>query len=211
MDRDTVIRRIDELISEANRGEHGFRSGLQGAISLVAMVHGPDSPQLKTLSEAAADPNVPRSWGAGFYAELTKSTLTDLRGEVEAGLIGDLRAKITGGVLADFIALAREALDSDASGSVNVAAVLAAAAFEDTIRRMGERFAGVADRPKLDVVLTKLKETGVIEGPQVGIAQSFLSFRNHALHAQWDKIDRASVQSCLSFVQELLLKHFIGG
>ncbi len=73
---------------------------------------------------------------------------------------------------------------------------------------MGTSFAGVLGRDDLQDVLTKLKETRIIQGPQVGIAQSYLSFRNHALHANWAKIDRAAVQSVLAFVQELLLKHY---
>jgi len=57
-------------------------------------------------------------------------------------------------------------------------------------------------------VLNKLKDAGVIKSPQLGIAQSYLSFRNHALHANWDKIEKESVASVLGFVEELLLKHF---
>ena len=52
------------------------------------------------------------------------------------------------------------------------------------------------------------KEVSVLVAPQLGIALSYLSFRNHALHAEWQKIDRASVQSVLGFVEQLLLKHF---
>lgn len=40
------------------------------------------------------------------------------------------------------------------------------------------------------------------------IAQSYLSFRNHALHANWDKIEKESIHSVLGFVEQLLLKHF---
>ena len=93
-------------------------------------------------------------------------------------------------------------------GAKNVAAVLVAAAFEDTIRRIAKEYAGVIERDKLDSVIDKLKNAGLLVSPQLGIALSHLSFRNHALHAEWDKIDRTSVTSVLSFVQELLLKHF---
>lgn len=111
-------------------------------------------------------------------------------------------------MLTDFIQLARNALNQSDDGAKNVAAVLAAAAFEDTIRRMGENFAGVIGQDDLSEVLKKLKDAGAIQSPQVGIAQSYLSFRNHALHANWDKIQRESIQSVLGFVEQLLLKHF---
>ena len=89
-----------------------------------------------------------------------------------------------------------------------MAAVLTAAVFEDTIRRMGKEFAGVIGRDDLEKVMGELKTAEILKAPQLGTALSYLSFRNHALHAYWDKIERASVQSCLGFVEELLLKHF---
>ena len=104
--------------------------------------------------------------------------------------------------------MARSVLDEQGDGAKNVAAVLAAAAFEDTIRKMVENLAGVTTPDDLSEVLKKLKDAGVIQSPQVGIAQSYLSFRNHALHANWDKIERASIYSVLGFVEQLLLKHF---
>lgn len=55
---------------------------------------------------------------------------------------------------------------------------------------MGNTFAGVIGKDNLSDVLKKLKEVGVMQGVQVGIAQAYLSFRNHALHANWNKIER---------------------
>jgi len=106
------------------------------------------------------------------------------------------------------IQLARTVLDEPGDNAKNVASVLTAAAFEDAIRRMGETLAGVIGKDDLAEVLKKLKEAGVVKSPQVGIAQSYLSFRNHALHANWENIQRESVLSVLSFVEQLLLKHF---
>ncbi len=182
-----------------------------GKGSLLPAAYGPLCLQVRPLEELVAGGPHKLNSGSAEHLQVATAALKTLASDVEAGLIGDLRAKVAGDVLADFIGLARAALDSDASGSVNVAAVLVAAAFEDTIRRMGERFAGVVGRPDLSDVLSKLKESGTIEGAQVGIAQSYLSFRNRALHAEWDKIDHASVQSCLAFVEALLSKHFSGG
>lgn len=53
-----------------------------------------------------------------------------------------------------------------------------------------------------------MKDAGLLVAPQLGIALSYLNFRNHALHAQWNVIDRAAVESVLGFVEQLLLKHF---
>jgi len=69
---------------------------------------------------------------------------------------------------------------------------------------MGETLAGVIGQDDLSEVLKKLKDAGAIQSPQVGIAQSYLSFRNHTLHANWDKIERESIISALGFVEQLL-------
>lgn len=135
-------------------------------------------------------------------------TLKNLKREIELGITGSLRHQITGEVLTDLIQLARTVLNEPGNDAKDVASVLTAAAFEDTIRRMGETLAGLMGKDDLVDVLKKLKDAEVMKSPQVGIAQSYLSFRNYALHANWDNIQRESVLSVLGFVEQLLLKHF---
>ncbi len=116
--------------------------------------------------------------------------------------------RISGTRTGDVIGLAKDALNEGGDRSKNVAAVLAAAAYEDTMRRMGSTLAGVTDRPGLSDVLNALKSAGVLQGASVSAAQGYLKFRNDALHADWAKLDRAVVGSCIAFVEGLLLKHF---
>ena len=123
------------------------------------------------------------------------------------GILTSIRRAITGEVLSDLLKLSRTVLEDTGDSPKNVAAVLAAAALEDTIRRMAERN-GIDAEGKLSEVLSALKSTGVIQGAQVGIAQSYLGFRNKALHANWDQIDRPEVVSVLGFVEQLILKQF---
>jgi hypothetical protein len=51
------------------------------------------------------------------------------------------------------------------------------------IRRMGSELAGVQE--ELEEVIIALKNAGVLEGGEVGTAQSYLKFRNDSLHADW--------------------------
>lgn len=123
------------------------------------------------------------------------------------GCVGTLERTVTGEVLADFLQLAK-ALEPLNDKTKNVAAVLGAAAFEDTIRRMGGQFCGIHDREDLSSIVTALKTKGVLVGAQFGTVQAQLQFRNDALHADWGKIDVVGVRTILQLVQELLLKHF---
>ena len=86
--------------------------------------------------------------------------------------------------------------------------VLAAAAYEDVIRRMGSELASVEGRPKLSEVLEVLKREGVLKDAQFTIAQGYLKFRNDALHADWEKIEQPSIDSVLAFTERLILDHF---
>jgi hypothetical protein len=134
--------------------------------------------------------------------------LKTLKADVQAGLVGNIERRALGEVMADMLGLAKEALADGTDGAKNVAAVLTAATFEDTIRRMGSELAGVQGRPDLADVLAALKKAGILQGPQIGIAQSYLKFRNDALHADWAKIQAAAVASCIGFVEPLILQYF---
>src|SRR5207248_2452638 len=99
-------------------------------------------------------------------------------------------------------------LEDDTESAKNVSAVLVAAAFEDLIRRMGTELASIVGRPKLEEVVNALKNAGVLKGGEVATAQSYLKFRNDALHADWAKVQKSQVTSCTAFVEALLVNHF---
>jgi hypothetical protein len=140
--------------------------------------------------------------------DLALGTITNTLMELEAGLIISIRTAVTGEVLAELLGLAKEILNEKSDTSKNVCAVLVAAAYEDMIRRMGQEFASVTSRPSLQEVITALKEQNLLKGGEIGTAQSYLKFRNDSLHADWDNVSRSQVESCLAFVESLLLKHF---
>jgi hypothetical protein len=206
MEASDILKRINELLKEAKAEELA-----PGTTTLLALVYGDRSPQLGSYARQLdrifdhAHTDIGRDNQIGG---VSLGTLRNLKREIESGLTGNLRQQITGEVLTDLIQLSRTVLIEQGDKAKNVAAVLAAAAFEDTIRRMGKNFAGLIGEDDLSEVLKTLKEADVMKGPQVGIAQSYLSFRNHALHANWDKIEKESIYSVLGFVEHLLLKHF---
>jgi hypothetical protein len=209
VDQADILKRIDELLITDTREKVAQLP--HGGVSLLSLVYGEDSIQVKHFRARLAD--ISRQHENHIRRENAISNeaigaLKNLKREIEAGLTGSLRQQVTGEVLTDFIQLARAVLNLQTDGAKNVAAVLAAAAFEDTIRRMGATLAGVIGEDDLSDVLKRLKDAGAIQSPQVGIAQSYLSFRNQALHANWDKIERESIHSVLGFVEQLLLKHF---
>ena len=106
-----------------------------------------------------------------------------------------LRVLVAGEILSELIRLGKEVLQEQRDEAKDVAAVLIAAAFEDLMRRMGSELAGMTGRPKLEQVLTS---AGLLQGGEVRTAQSYLKFRNDSLHANWTKVSRAQVESCIA-------------
>jgi hypothetical protein len=210
-----IVKRIDELLTPKAQGIDNLafiNTVLQGTLTLLEAVRGPHNQhQIDLLNgvDAARKAKGDLDYMYEIYVlPPVTGALKALKADVQAGLIGDLRQRAAGEVMADMLALAKEALASGSDGAKNVAAVLAAGTYEDTIRRMGRTFANVQDRRDLSKVLEALKSAKVIEGAPFTTAQSYLKFRNDALHADWGKIDHAVVGSCIAFVEHLLLKHF---
>jgi hypothetical protein len=106
------------------------------------------------------------------------------------------------------ITLAKDALTRTTYSAIQVAAVLTAATFEDILRRLAGEKAGLTGRPKLEHVITALKDGDVLKGGEISTANGYLKFRNDSLHADWAQVHRFQVESCILFVESLLLKHF---
>jgi hypothetical protein len=192
-----------ERVQAREETEEVRQEVFQGTLTVMTAIYGAESHQVATLREAARTDRTPQRG-----IQIITGTLKNVLAEIDAGLLGSLEKRVTGDVLADFVGLARFILQERGERGKNVAAVLAAAAFEDTIRRMGATFAGTIGRDDLQDVIQTLKKADVLVRPQLSIAQSYLSFRNHALHADWDKIEVAATHSVLGFVEQLVIKYF---
>ena len=101
-----------------------------------------------------------------------RGALRALRHDVESGLVGQITLRAAGEMLGDMLGLAKEALRENDENRKNIAAVLVAATYEDTIRRMGDNLAGVTGRPDLQHILTALKRTGVLQGSSLSLSLS---------------------------------------
>jgi hypothetical protein len=203
--------RIDELaVTGQQSSGPEAHSMYQGALSVMIALHGENSSQVKNFlrqREQIQEKFLPNDIEIGI-STVAEGAIKNLQAEIDAGFAGSLQQTISGEVITDFVRLAHQAMDYDASdNSKNVASVLAAAAFEDTFRRLAKNH-NIPHMEKLADLLDELKERKILQGTQVGIANSYLNFRNSALHAQWERIERASVAAVLGFIEQLLLSHF---
>jgi hypothetical protein len=213
IDEGKIKERIGELLALEGRSfDQALASKLhQGAISMLELTYGPKCSQIEALNDVVA--GLQKSKEAGYritagIAAHCRGALENLNGNLNAGLVGNLRKEITGEVLGDFVGLAQAAVEQGTDEGKNVAAVLVAAAFEDTLRRLGAMYCNIYVRESLPEILNRLKAADVLKGSQIGVVQSHFQFRNDAMHADWNKLDIVGVKTVIALVQELLLKHF---
>lgn len=213
-----LIARIDALVSaqipnDTTQNRYQAVTGIiQSTLALLTTVYGPRSAQevnlVGALNIAMKDDGIPAHNVPKDVLPVALGTLRALKGDIESGLVGSLERRGEGTVLSDMLGLAKEANSLDGDGHKNVAAVLAAASFEDVLRRMGVAFASVQGRRDLQDVVTALKKAEVLKGPSVSAATGYLKFRNDALHADWKNIERPAIAGVISFVEGLVLQHF---
>jgi hypothetical protein len=186
MDVSSLCKRVDALLSALTQPPtiELQNASYLGTISLMQALYGSNSSQEQALStyiERLREKIHPSNQNIINQSILAiKGALTSIKAELDSGFIGTLRGRLTGETLTDFIKLARAVLEEANNDAKNVAAVLAAAAFEDVIRRLAH-LRGGKDTEKLADVLIWLKDMGVLQGSEVGIAQSYLSFRNRRI------------------------------
>jgi hypothetical protein len=204
-------KRADEIIAGGPMQSGAPSVATQFATSMLTALYGAHSQQLVEFQAGCERITKTVSKGDSIDYPLWNhayGTILNARAELEAGLIENMRFSVAGEVLVELVRVGKEILEDKTDEAKNVGAVLIAAAYEGTLRRMGEEFAGVTDRVELQTIITALKDKGVLKGADIGIAQGYLKFRNDSLHADWEKVERSQVQSCLALVESQLEKHF---
>jgi hypothetical protein len=172
MQPDVLIKRVSDLIELSKPTGDSVSEPvqlIQGTITVLQSAYGPDSPQeadLKRLVDLIYTDRRP-DWQR--LGSTLRGVLTNLKEELELGLVGTIRAQATGEVISDLLLLARQTLEEPGAGPKNVASVLAAAAFEDALRRLAASN-GLPHIDKLADVHTALKEKKLLQGAQIATA-----------------------------------------
>ncbi len=124
--------------------------------------------------------------------------------EAQAGLLEKLEDQVVATAFDDFL---DHAADYHKSGKLKEAAVLASAVLEDTIKRIAVKNhvdpAGLSLEPLID----ELAKRGVFSPVKTKRIKSFAGVRNHALHAEWERLDLKDVGAQIGGVRELLDEH----
>lgn len=112
----------------------------------------------------------------------------------------------SGEIFGDFVSAAKAALSE---GQHTVAAVLACAALEDALKRYAKSKGLSVEDKNMEDVVNALKAQGLVSGAQKVLLAAMPKIRNHAMHADWEKLTPQDAGSVIGFVEQFLLSHFV--
>ena len=168
--------------------------------NLVLAVFGENSPHYTNFVAALKDCS-----GYDYAVNTLKGIFLSAKEDFEGGYVFNVDLRVSGEVFGDFVAMARHSLSE---GHKDVAAVLACAALEDTLKRFSvANGLDVSDKSMQEVV-GALKSKGLVSGAQKSLLGSMPKIRDYAMHANWDKISAPDVSSVIGFVEQFLLSKF---
>jgi hypothetical protein len=214
MDSDEFERfrsRVDQIKSglwDRAGNPESVQAGIQSALTVMSRIYGDPSRQLEGFqrwSERGAavhdrlfdqyEHRVAKGIGDALEAALA---------DHKAGITTSLKFQTAGAVLGDFVALARTTLAAHSEATGKVAAVLAAAALEETLKRLGQLNGVDVGARDLRGVIAKLRDANVLVGAQSGVALGYVKFRDYAFHGQFDMIDDLTTDGALAFVEGVI-------
>jgi hypothetical protein len=126
------------------------------------------------------------------------------KADFEGGYVSTLAQGIAGEVFGSLLNSASAVLKE---GHKDSAAVLAAAAFEDSLKKIGSLHGLDIGEQELGNVIGALKAKQLLQGGAAKSADRYLNLRNWAMHANWGKITQEEVGGVIGFVEQLLIKH----
>lgn len=124
--------------------------------------------------------------------------------EAQAGLLTKLEDQVVATAFDDFL---DHASDYHKSGKIKEAAVLASAVLEDTVKRIAIKSGIETANLSLDPLIDNLTKLDVITQVKAKRLKAYAAIRNHALHAEWEKLDLKDIGAQISGLRELLDDH----
>lgn len=150
----------------------------------------------------------PRAPAVSEYVKRLQGLFKSAKEDFEGGYVFNVDLRVSGEVFGDFIVLAKQSL---AEGHKDMAAVLASAALEDSLKRYATANGLNVDDGSMMAVINALKSKSLVSGAEKTLLNAMPKIRNYAMHADWEKISEPDVNSVIGFVEQFLLTKFNHG
>lgn len=180
-----------------------------GTISIIENVYGKNSSHIKELllinSKILA---IKYKSVDGRDAQLLKSIigiLSNLKFEIENGLLRSLEKIVSKEILTDFISFSKEQFSK---GDLNISSVLICAALEDSLKRIAEINGLDVERKSMAQVVNALKSKGLIQKSVSTLLGNYTDLRNRVFHADWESIEKSEIGSLIGFTEQFVKDNF---
>jgi hypothetical protein len=213
--KDQVKLRFYQLADQANKislyqGAYGmyadqqsFYSWISSALNLLQGVFGKDSSHYERLHAEVV--RITNNAIDEYHLNACRGIFLGAKSDIDGEFLFNLHMSFSGEIFGDFVSASKAALTE---GKHTVAAVLACAALEDALKRYATAKGLDVDEKTMDEVVNALKSQGLVGGPQKSLLAAMPKIRNHAMHADWDKLTPQDAGSVIGFVEQFLLSHF---
>ena len=214
-----VIRRFAELDAQGRSIQLSGHGGGEGetphaqpeqfyawatsALNAIQGVFGKESPHTQRFE--AEMKSISNNFVWDRKLEAFRGVFQGAKSDVDGGHVFALQTSFSGEIFGDFVATAKAAL---AEGQHGVAAVLACAALEDSLKRYATSNGLSVDGQTMEDVVNALKSKGLVSGAQKPLLAAMPKIRNSAMHAEWSKLTPQDVGSVIGYVEQFLLTHF---
>jgi hypothetical protein len=131
-----------------------------------------------------------------FYGQIT-----NLRRDLEAGLLGSLEVQISAQTFDDMLDHADAYVGQK---RLEPAGVLAGVVFEDTVRKLSEKRGIAASNVQLDTLLSELVKVGAITPLERKEGTAAAALRTSATHARWAEFTLDQVEAVIRFTRRLI-------
>jgi uncharacterized protein YutE (UPF0331/DUF86 family) len=121
--------------------------------------------------------------------------------EWQYGLLKDIQYIVAAETFDDFL---DHAASYHKSNKVIESSVLASSVLEDTIKKIANRNGLQGEGKSLEPLIDELARENVFTAVKAKRVKSYAGVRNHALHAEWDKIDIRDVGEMIRGIRELV-------
>ena len=130
--------------------------------------------------------------------------LQSVLNESNSGMLTKLEYQVVSSAFDDFLDHAEE---YHRSGKIKEAATLNSAVLEDTLKRVAVKNSINPDGMSLDPLIDALTKADVFTDVKAKRLKAHAAVRNHALHAEWEKLELRDVGMQIRGVRELLDEH----
>lgn len=202
-----LAKELSDKLNDSSVGQSALTEVYCRILTLVENLYGKNDFRIDILVKFKSekfDGSPSSDFARINFKSCLKGVADGIVADIENDLIYNLEKQTVGSVVADFITLAKTSAEEN---NKDVAAVLASAALEDSLKRFAILNGLQVDEKEMSEVVNALKANSLLKGPQASVVSSYVKTRNKAFHAEFDKIEMPEVKSLIAFTEEFIIKN----